>query len=644
MARGPGEKDYRDLRKPDAPEKGSHQQTAYRWWTLKEDKAVANSIVNTVLFLQKHQAARVRQATINARLYGNLSMHGGAGVAYARLLRQHSAKERITFNAVQSIVDTITARVGEQKPRPYFLTSGGNYKEQRKAKKLNQYVEGVFYETQAYKKGLKSFRDSAIGGDGFQHVFARNGKIHHEHVQPTEIWVDEIEAQYGFPRTLYRVKLVDRDELAGAYPDAEEDIARCSRAVDPFTSAALNISDMLTVVEAWHLPAMDEKGEPHGGKHTIAIENALVLPMEDWDNDFFPFAKIPWCERPIGYWSQGLAEQLQGEQIELNKELWLIQRSMHLAGMVKVFLKNGSKIVKEHINNEIGGIVNYTGDPPTFYVPEPIHPVYFENVNRIIDRMFQKAGVSQLSAAGKKPLGLNAGVALRESQDIENDRFSTIARQNNDFYLAIAALDVAAAKQIVKAKGSLTVRTPGRNSFAEINFRRDIGDLKDSQYVMQCFPVSKLPRDPSGRLQTITEYIQAQMITPRQGRRALDFPDLETVESLANAQEDVLSMVLDGIIDDGKYRAPEPTDDLDLAHEMVLEYIQRFRTLDLEDERMTMLRYWNSQVVALKQAAMPPPMPGLGAPGAGPPAPGGNGLAVAAAPPVSELLPMGGMQ
>lgn len=636
--RAAGSRDFRDLRKKGSPAPPPSTDASHRWWTL-EGRAAAQSVIAVLQTLQKYQGARIRQAVINARLYGNLSMFGSAGTSYARVLRSFTAKERITYNAVQSIVDTATARIGEEKPRPYYLTSGGNYKQQRKAKKLNQFTDGVFYETKAYTKGLKSFRDCAIGGDGFNHVFARNGRIHHEHVLPTEIWVDEVEAQYGFPRSLYRVKLVDRDELAGNYPDAKDEIMKANRATDPMSTVIGNISDMIMVAEAWHLPTIDEDGEPHGGKHCIAIENELILPMEEWKYEFFPFAKIPWCERPIGYWSQGLAEQLQGEQIELNKELALIQRSMHLAGSFKVFLRNGAKIVKEHVSNEVGAMITHNGEPPVFYCPEPIHPVYFQNVDRIIDRMYAKSGVSQLSSSSKKPEGLDSGIAIRESQDIESNRFATIARQNNDFYLALAALDLVAAKELAK-EGKFQVRVVGKNAFSTIDFRRDIGDVDEDDYVRQCFPVSKLPKEPAARLQTVTEYIQAGMITPRQGRRALDFADLETIESLQNAQEDLLSMVLDAIIDDGEYAAPEPTDDLKLAKEMVLEYIQRYRQLSLEDEKLDMLRQWNAQIDGLNARMAPPPMmgPGMAPPGA-PPGPGGPAEAQPAALPVSPMLP-----
>ncbi len=613
----PGTSDYRDLKPKDG--KPENRRTvpgaAYRDWWNKKGEDCAGSVRSTVEFLQKSQQPRIRQSVISARLYGNIALSGAAGASYTRLLQSQTAvKDRITYNAIQSIVDTVTARVGETKPRPYFLTSGGNYQQQRKAKKLNQWVEGVFYETKTYDLGIKCFRDSGIWGDGFMHVFPRGGKVCHERVMGSELWVDEVEAQYGFPRNLHRLKVVDRDELAGYFPECRAEIMDASRSTDTQSTAIANISDMVTVCESWHLGAVDENDGPQGGKHAITLISSakMLVEPEDWEYDFFPFAKIPWCERPVGYWSQGLCEQLQGEQQELNRELELIQKSMKMAGSVKVLLKNGSKVVKESINNEVGAIITYTGDAPTFFCPEPIHPVYFENVNRIIERMSQQAGVSQLSSGGKKPAGLNSGAAQREYEDIQADRFRVIQRQNDNFYLAIAALDVCIGKELK----NVSVRAPGKTSFQEINLK-DIGSLKDSEFVMQCFPVSRLPRDPSGRLSTIQEYIQAGMITPRQGRRALDFADIDSIESLANAQEDLITKTLDDIVDEGISASPEPTDDLQMSQEMVIEYIQRYRMLDLEPEKLEMLRTYNSQIDMLKKAAAAATAPPPGAPGPG---------------------------
>jgi hypothetical protein len=624
VRKAPGTTDYRDMKKdgkahPErvdmAPDGRQH-----RWWD-ETGPQCAQAVTAAVRFLQKQQVNRVRQQSISARLYGNIHSANAMGANYSHFIgtgQRTATKDRVTYNVTQSAVDTLTARVGETKPRAYYLSSGGSYKQQKYAKKLNQIVEGIFYETHTYDLGLKAFRDSAIWGDGFVHVFGRGGKVRHERVMSAELWMDETEAQYGNPRTIHRVKVIDRDELIGQFPKSKAKILSADRATDTMARSNASISDMVTVAESWHLGVMDEKGKMSGGLHAVTLVGAdhMLTEPEEWEHNFFPFARIPWCERPLGYWSQGLCEQLQGQQIELNKNLWLIQRSMHMAGTVKVLIANGSKISKESINNEVGTVITYTGNKPEWVVAQPIHEIFVQNVERISQRMYHQAGVSEMSAAQKKPAGLNSGRALREAEDIESDRHRTISRQNDNLYMQIAALDLIIAKGMAERGELLPVKVPGKLAYNDIDWSKDLKGIDTSEFIQQCFPVSRLPRDPSGRLQTIQEYIQAGVISPRQGRRALDFADIDSIESLANAQEDLITSVLDAMVDDGKYEPPEPTDDLSLAKEMVVEYIQKFRTLDLEPERLDMLRNWSSQVDALVARAAPP-MP-AGSPGVTP--------------------------
>ncbi len=629
--RQPGERDFRDMRRAGDPEpKTLPDQRQRRWWDL-EGKECAQSIESTVQTLQKAQQPRLRQAALSMRLYGNFSVFGAAMAPYARaMLSMNAVKDRMTDNVIQSVVDTIHSKVMEGKPRPYFLTSGGNYRQQRKAKKLNQFEEGNFYQNKTYEVGGLATRDACIWGDGFVHVFPRGGKIRHERVLGAELWVDEEEAQYGFPRNMWRVKDVDRDELAGYFPDSREEIFRASKTTDK-ASAGQSISDMVKVVEAWHLGAMNAKGDLKGGKHCIALvsDSTMLVEPEDWPHDFFPFARMSWCPRPTGYWSQGLCEQLQGDQLELNKELFHIQRSLHLAGSIKVFLKNGSKIVKETINNEIGGIVNYTGEKPEYVVPAPIHPIYLENPQRIRERMYSRAGISEMSAGGKKPMGLDSGRALREQQDIESDRFKTTQRQLDAFYMQISALDVAIAMEMDSVD---PVRVPGRGGFENLDLKADVGSLKDSEFVLRCYSTSSLPKEPSAKLQTVTEYMQAGIYSLRQGRKLLDTPDLEAAEALGNAQENLLTKVLEDIAYEDEYAPPEPTDDLKLAKEMIIEFIQYMRLNGLEESKLNQLRNWNTQLDALVEKTMVQPAPVNPAMGAAP-------QAAPEAPPTSAMLP-----
>lgn len=621
----------------DAPKQPEASRLRLRWWASKGAEC-AKLIQSTLKTLQDAQSPRIRQQVINQGLYGNRRLTAVQSAARLRLLTQQSTARQslISYNAVQSIVDTATSKIGETKPRPYFLTSGGNYKQQRKAKRLNKYIDGVFYETKTYQLTPRSFRDSAIDGDGLIFVEVRGGKVRHECVSSMEVWCDEAEAQYGKPLTMYRNKSVDREALAAMFPKSKNEILNAS--VGENGVATQRASDMVNVVESWRLGYMTDEGKMLGGWHAIALTDGsghMLVEPEEWPHEFFPFAKLPWCAPPTGcgYWGQALAEQLQGEQIELNKELQLIQRCMHMMGMGKVLVPVGSKIVSEHMNNEIWSLLYYTGtNKPEFQTPPPIAQAFFDNVPRIIERMERKAGVNEMAIAGKKPAGIDSGKGLRELEDQQSDRFRTTQSQYDAFHLQLAEIDIALSIEAA-ADGKLeAVKVPGKGSFDEVDFKADLKGLKRSEFTMQCYSVSRLPKDPAGRLATIQEYVAAGIFSIRQGRKLLDFPDLETVETMADAQEALIQKTLDAIVDDGEYVPPEPIFDLVLAKEMVVEYQVHFMALDLEEERMDMLRNWSMQVDELMTLALPELAATQPADGMNPP------QAVPNAPPTSDLL------
>jgi hypothetical protein len=387
------------------------------------------------------------------------------------------------------------------------------------------------------------------------------------------------------------------------------------------------VSDVVTVCESWHLPSGPDAKD---GLHVIALDNDLLF-VEDWTKSYFPFARFTWGKRLYGYWGQGAAEQVQNIQLEINKLLWVKQRSLHLAGSFKVFLENGSKVVKEHLNNDIGAIVTYTGTKPEYVIP-PVIPMEIDTqINWLKQAGFEQLGISMLSAASQKPAGLNSGKALREYNDIESDRFMVIGQLWEQFFLDLARLSVDVAKDIYDREGEYQVKVPGK-SFIETIDWSDV-DLDDDEYVMKMFPVSSLPQEPAGRLQTVQEYVQAGFISPRTAKRLLDFPDLEKVDNLENAAEEYLTSVFDKMTDDGEYTPPDEYDDLGLAEQICLEYIQQGKLNNLEDEKLMLLIQYLQQVRALKQKAMQAMQPPQGAPGMPQP------QADPQAPPTSDMIP-----
>jgi hypothetical protein len=570
-----------------------------KWWTLKDPKEMANAIVGTVTSLAAGDAKRQTQYQISARLYGNTNIMGINGLSFSKIMAtQATLKDRVSYNVIQSCVDTLVSKISKNRPKPSFITSGATWKVQRKAKDLDKFVDGIFYENNLYNLAPKIFRDSLVWGSGVLHVFEHEGRCKFERVIPSEMYVDQMESFYGHPRQMHRVKNVDRDVLAELYPEHKDVIYRADAATIDITGTYQNIADQITVCESWHLPSGRDAKD---GLHVISI-GEYVLFKEQYEKPFFPFAFLQWSDRLYGFWGQGLAEQIQNIQLEINKLLWVIQRSMHMAGTFKVFLEHGSKIVKEHISNDIGVLINYTGTPPQYVSPPIVPPEIYAHLQTLKQQAFEQAGISQLSATSQKPAGLNSGKALREYNDIETERFMNVGHVYENFFIETAKLAISVVKDIYSRDKSYRVNTPGKKFLDQLDWKNI--HLEDDEYTLKIYPVSKLPSDPAGQLQTITEYIQAGFLSPRAGRRLLDFPDLERAEDLANSQEEWLHKVIEDMIDNGTVYHPEPDDDLALARELALQYLPFAKTQGAPEENIQLLRDFISEIDQLSQMAL----------------------------------------
>lgn len=576
---------------------------AKRWWLLPKSE-IAQSVVFLANTLSQYDSKRQTQLQMSARLYGNLSLMGLNGLTMSKITSTQSNNQgRITYNLVQSVTDTLVAKMAKNKPKALYLTSGGDYKMQKRAKKLDEFTDGIFYENKAYELGPISLRDACWSGDGIVHVYDHYGRVKFERVIASELLVDQIESFYGHPRQLHRVKNVDREVLKELFPGSKKQIEMANKASADLTGTWQNVADQVNVIESWHLPSGPEAND---GRHTICIEDHCMVD-EEYKKQRFPFAFIKYSPRLYGFWGQGLVEQLQSLQLEINKLLWVIQRSMHMAGTFKILMENGSKIVKEHLNNDIGTIVCYTGQQPVYVTPQMVQPEVYQHFQTLIQKGYEQAGISQLSASSQKPAGLDSGKALREYNDIESDRFELTGQAYENLFLDIADLAIDVARDIYTEDKKFKVQVSGKSFLKSIDWK-DI-DLRRDEYVMKSYPVSSLPDDPSGRLQTIQEYMQAGMISPTAGRRLLDFPDLKEAEKLANSMEDYLNQIIEKMVDDGIYTKFEVAyDNADLAREIALEQYAYGRANGLEEDKLTLLRDFLSDITSqqqkIQQAAM----------------------------------------
>ncbi len=131
--------------------------------------------------------------------------------------------------------------------------------------------------------------------------------------------------------------------------------------------------------------------------------------------------------------------------------------------------------------------------------------------------------------------------------------------------------------------------------------------------------------------------ITSGMLSIKEGRRLLDFPDLNQIEILANASEERIFQILDQIIEEGKFTPPDGFMDLMLAKELVVQYINLYGAAKLEEEKMELLRNFYAQILDLGKAAQPPPPPPGASPEAAQAAGGVPPQAIAPPPPTAGV-------
>ena len=571
------------------------------WWKAA-DEDMAMQVQSTIKFIATHQSTRTEQLTASTRLYGNNAAFNFIGPALSRSLTASGSANtsRISFNLCSSAVDTLTSKIAKNKVIPTFITAGGVWGMQRKAEQLSKFTEGMFYDQDIHIKGVYAFRDAGVWGTGVLHVYDDQDEVKVERCFPHEFFVDQVEALTQKPRQMHRVKPVDRDIMIamveGWYKEGDErdEAVRACQIQDSSSFVDLggvgSAADLIMVTESYHLPSSKDSED---GLHVICVGDAVIM-KEVWEKDYFPYPMIHYSERLIGYWGQGACERLQNLQQEINRLMILVQRSMWMGGSFKILVENGSRVVSQHLNNDVGTIIFYTGTPPQYVTPPMIQQDIYPYIDSLIAKGYQQEGISQLQANSMKPQGVNSGAALRSYDDIADDRFLFLGQRMEEFYLEIGRQMIEVAKDIYSRKKSFKVVFPQAKFIETIDWA-DI-KLKEDEYVLKAYPTSTLPDDPSGRYQTIQEYMQGGIISPRAGRRLMAMPDVEMSDKLANAAEDNLHKLYEDMLNEGKYRPCEPQYDLQMAAQLYLSYYNYADMNNAPEDKMDLLRQFKASI------------------------------------------------
>lgn len=589
--------------------KSKENPQAFKWWLAQSDKELCDQLLSTTAYLDRVNQTRVRKASIFTRLFSGKPLYNYMASNSTLDTSNQLPIGRPTANVCYSCVDTLVSRISQDRPKPVFLTDGGHYKERKMAKEANAFIQGEFFRTKAYDKAALAMRDACVLGDGLIKVFPRDNKVNLERTLSVELLTDYNDAYYGNPRMLIQKKLVDRSVFMELFPEHEQLIADATQGnVDSTPRSNETVSDQFIIAEGWHLPSGMDADD---GRHVIACSAGVILD-ETYKRHTFPFAKFGYNPDIVGWNGQGLIEILMPTQMELYRTLIVASQNIELMGVPRVLIDEMSKILETSFNNRIGSIIKYRNTPPEFVNAQANHPEMYEYIQWLINNAYQMSGISSLSAAGSKPQGLNSGEAIRQFDQIQEDRFAALARRYQNVFPELSHLVLHCAEDIVEETGKYSSVYPGKDGTREVDFK-SISKLKDS-YVVQVFEESSLTKDPAGRQAKLSEMLAAGEITNQEFRRLSNLPDLEQSDRLAAALEERILFCLDDIVENGDKNyseiAPDEfiLDPSDLATTLCVNYINLYATVQLEEEKMDLLKNWFTQVQDIKQRAAPPPV------------------------------------
>jgi len=581
------------------------------WWEQPSDDLMAESVFDFVDHLRQTQPHHFETNARYMRLYGNFVGFTGSSRSGFNIRDMSPAKatfsdNRIRLNVVQSMCDTITAKIAKNRPKPTFLTSDGDYKIQRKASQLTKFIESLFLKTNLYQVMPKAFLDSTIMESGFVELYREGKEIKVDRVLATELFFDDNECFYGDPRQMHRYMTVPRGVLLKKFPKLDGKIMTATS--PPSDGLESDEADNIEVIKSWHLPST--KGADDGC-YGLFISNAALWKKE-WKRDYFPVVKQDWASRIIGYLGQSLAEQISPIQTEINVLLQRIQAAFKRLGIPWVFVENGSKVVTEHLRNEIALIIKYSKTPPVRDVQATVHPEVFQHLDRLVQRAYEITGISQLSASSKKPAGLDSGVAIREYNDIETERFIMVGKAYENAFMEAARQMIDLCKEIAAENGgSFPVLAKTDYGAVEQIDWADI-DMDQDEYRMEAFPTALFPSTPAGQLQTANELLQLGLMDRQDIIKQLDFPDLKQFFNIENANSEYMEKIIYRIVFDGEMTQPDEQQDLELGIRMMTAMYLKYKTQNLEEEKLTMMVQWIQRAVdMLNSAGSMPPVPAM---------------------------------
>ena len=428
------------------------------------------------------------------------------------------------LNIVKSAIDSVVSKISTAHCRPFVNAVNGSFKTIQICKQLQVFLDFFFDEENIQKKIVEALRNACIFDSGFVYIDEDTGKT--ETLNPWNVYT----------------RATEKDDFKSAY------IEFPYKSIDTLKDEEYKI---LTPEEKEGLYVTLGCFYDSRTKTKAILVNRNIRRIVELNFELVPLVSIYYTPAIIGNVTLSIADMLRGIQQEIDSLMQRIADASILNPAMTIFMPNATNIKVGQLNNKVGNIVQYNSPqgerPVEIATPEFISSQYMTLLNDLVEKAYNMVGISQLSAQGKKPSGLDSGVALATQADIESDRFQCLLDQYIRTFTDLSKI------MIHIFEGNKSIIEPSRYAL-----RITWGEVEKEFHKMriQFSCADSLSKDPSEKLKQLQTLAQAGIIPPTQIASLLELPDINRGYSAANNAFNATMTLIDACIYEDRYEIP----------------------------------------------------------------------------------------
>lgn len=521
----------------------------------RQSKYMARADGKNIRNLNRYQNNGMRKEDI-WQLYSNPS-----GLFYYNSTDEADLGPGPATNVIRSVIDTKVSKMSQSKVRPFFNPVNGLFHTRQVCKAGQIFFDEWYQEKNVYQSAILAYRDAQIFGYGVVWIDDRDQIP--RRIAPWSLMLDPAEHTYGhysgctlefryFPLWYYKDE-IDRAQQDGMDVPQKELLENNIHAVGKVRL----YYDFLEHV-----------------KYTFVGD--YLIDLKDIKFEQPPVAIVHYQNPIKGIFAPSVADNLYLIQRKVDAINTVIHEALELNPANMIFIPTTSGVKESTLSNRVAGTYEFnalpnTNIPVTVVTPAPISDQYQKWLEFYMKQAYEMEGVTQLSAQGKKPSGLNSGVALDTMEDIESERFNTELQAQIKFLMDICkkAIDV------FPEEDSILPKRIGRDEVTWADIKKE-----KENYSIQFAAASELSKEPKTKMEEAEKLLQMGIIDQDTAKELLEFPDTERGFNSATAAHDEIERIIERAVNNEDYVFYETID----FNALKAETFRTIQSLDANNE------------------------------------------------------------